>query len=147
MKSIVGVAIGEVMDLRHTRCLCNFPKKKEKRKRKRKVYLVLFITIYLSQHYWILSYKVITAKAQGHIGKLPIKHGQFVSNASVQQTCLCRYVPFTMIYQYSFYLVLCLLVARLIDETIRLFWQQHPDHFIYHLIKCTKFFEVMNVLI
>ena len=50
-------------------------------------------------------------------------------------------------YLYSFYLVLCLLVARLTDETIHLFWQQYPDHFISNLIKCTKFFEVMNVLI
>ena len=92
MKSIVGVAIGEVMDLRHTRYLCNFQKKK-------KVCLVSFITRYLSQHYRILSYKVIITKAQGHTGKLSIKHGQFVSNAIVQQTCLCRYVPFTIIYR------------------------------------------------
>ena len=50
-------------------------------------------------------------------------------------------------YLYSFYQVLCLLVARLTDETIHLFWQQYLDHFISNLIKCTKFFEVMNVVI
>ena len=80
------------MGLRHTGCLWNF------RIKKRSVWchLLLDICLNITESCHI---KLLLQKAQGYMGKLPIKHGQFVSNAIVQQTCFCKYVPFTIIYQ------------------------------------------------